>query len=372
MQHLDTPQANPRAHLLRQTPDHPVLYFSPAALQAQARAFLAGFDGEVTYAVKANPDPAVLDNLVMAGLEAFDVASPAEMAAVRGARPDARLHYHNPVRSAREIAAARRFGVVSWSVDALDELDKLGPLDARDEIAVRLALPVAGGAYDFGAKFGAPPDLAVALLQEAERRGARCSITFHPGTQCGEGAAWATYIAEAARIAAHAGVRLHRLNVGGGFPAPRGRPAPLAPIFAAIHAARDAAFGAQAPGLVCEPGRGMVAPSCALALRVKGLRPGGGVVLNDGLYGTLAEARDMGLPAPDAIIGQGQGAPVPRRVWGPTCDSLDMVPDPVPLPDDLAPGDWLVWQGMGAYSGALASPFNGYGRAEVVAVQILG
>jgi len=59
---------DPRSHLLRHRPDRAQLYFSPAALQATARRFLEGFDGLVTYAVKANPGEEVLANLAAAGI----------------------------------------------------------------------------------------------------------------------------------------------------------------------------------------------------------------------------------------------------------------------------------------------------------------
>ena len=156
--------ADPGAWLRRNTPDAPVFFFRPATLQATAQRFLRGFPGAVTYAVKANPAPCVLDNLVAAGLRTFDVASVPEMQAVRAACPDAALHFHNPVRSRAEIAEGLRLGVQSWSVDRLSELDKLAALPPGSEIAVRLKLPVPGAAYDFGAKFGAEPEAAAALL----------------------------------------------------------------------------------------------------------------------------------------------------------------------------------------------------------------
>ena len=98
---------------------------SPAILQATAHRFLRGFPGLVTYAVKANSAVEVLENLCVAGLDAFDVASPAEMAAARSVSPSAAMHYNNPVRSMDEIRAAVRFGVVSYSVDCDGELEKL-------------------------------------------------------------------------------------------------------------------------------------------------------------------------------------------------------------------------------------------------------
>ena len=124
------------AHLWQSYSDRPVLYFSPKVLHESYQRFLLGFDGLVTYAVKANASSLVLDNLASAGLTTFDVASPAEMQTVRAALPSAVLHYHNPVRSLVEIAEAKLFGVQSWAVDSQTELDKLGALATGTEIAV--------------------------------------------------------------------------------------------------------------------------------------------------------------------------------------------------------------------------------------------
>ena len=76
----------------------------------------------MTYAVKANDTSEVIENLHMAGLSTFDVASPAEIARVRDLCPGATLHYNNPVRSAREIQMGVQAGVASWSVDCISEL----------------------------------------------------------------------------------------------------------------------------------------------------------------------------------------------------------------------------------------------------------
>ena len=363
---------DPRPHLRRCQPDHVVMYFDPGVLQATVRRFQAGFDGLVSYAVKANAAPMVMDNLVAAGIGAFDVASPREMALARAAHPGAGLHYNNPVRSRAEVAAGIKAGVVSWSVDSMGELEKLGkPRFAGEEVAVRLALPVAGAAYDFGAKFGATPEAAEDLLRAVAARGFAPAMTFHPGTQCTDPTAWAEYIRVCAAVAQRAGVRLGRLNVGGGFAAHRSGAAPdLEAVFACIAAETRAAFGPGAPGLVCEPGRAMVAESFTLATRVKAVRGDGAVFLNDGIYGALSEMRD--IAATDRIevmTPDGQersGAPEARTVFGPTCDSLDCLPGPVALPRDIAEGDYVLFHGMGAYSLAIATAFNGYGPGEVI------
>ena len=131
---------HPEAHLADIQPDSPVLYLSPARLQAQADRFIRHFPGQVTYAVKANPHPAVLANLVAAGIEAFDVASPAEMAAVRSVSASAVLHYNNPIRSAAEVATGADYGVYSWSVDDAPSLAQLAEVPRTCEVAVRFAL----------------------------------------------------------------------------------------------------------------------------------------------------------------------------------------------------------------------------------------
>ncbi|ETA50513.2 ornithine decarboxylase [Rhodobacteraceae bacterium PD-2] len=359
---------NPTQYLSRETPQEPVFFFDPARLAATAWAFLDGFPGLVTFAVKANPDRAVLEALAAAGVGAFDVASPEEMHLVHAVAPGAVLHYHNPIRALSEIAEGRRMGVTSWSVDRLSELDKLGDLSGQ-EIAVRLKLPVAGAVYDFGSKFGAEPERAAALLAEGVARGGTPSITFHPGTQCRDAQAWVAYIHAAARVAETAGVTLHRLNVGGGFPAHREDPAPdLTAIFNAIEQATRAAF-ATPPALVCEPGRAMVAECFELALLVKAATEGA-IFLNDGIYGGLSEWRDLGPSARITALspeGTPRRAPLrPLTVFGPTCDSLDRLSETVLLPGDLAEGDYLLFHACGAYSNALATRFNGYGARQIV------
>jgi len=365
---------DPITHLLSTRPDHPVLYLSPARLQRDARQLRSLFPGVVSYAVKANDRPEVLENLIAAGIRAFDVASTAEMTRLRRIDPNLALHYNNPVRSDDEVATGIRLGVTSWSVDHRVGLAQLAHVPKSCEIAVRFTLPIKGGAYDFGSKFGASPDEATNLLRAVAQGGWRTALTFHPGTQCHTAQAWVSYIHEAAAIARRAGVTLGRLNVGGGLPADRGNGTPdLERIIWTIRHSTGSAFGRNTPQLLCEPGRAMVAEAGVLATRVKQLRNGGATVyLNDGIYGGLAELRDIGLTARLRVIGPDgaprQGRPRPRTVFGPTCDSLDRLPDGMCLPQDTRTGDYLLFGGMGAYSIVTSTAFNGYGLYDVITV----
>ncbi|MBI1415949.1 MAG: type III PLP-dependent enzyme [Limimaricola sp.] len=364
--------ADPLDWMSRHGVDAPVHFRAEAVLVAQAKAFVRGFGGMVTYAVKANPDEAVLRALAAGGVTGFDVASPEEIALVRRLFPRAALHYNNPVRSPAEIAAGLAAGVASWSVDEAGELEKLARLAPGTEVAVRFKLPVAGAAYNFGEKFGATPDEAIGLLARVAARGLTPALTFHVGTQCTDPSAWASYVTEAARIAAVAGVTIARLNVGGGFPSARGGVAiDLKPYFTAIHAALSAF--PICPALVCEPGRALVADAFAHAVPVKALRPGR-AYLADGIYGALSEAPSMGVPRFSVHAPGGaarQGAARPTAVFGPTCDSLDRLPGLVPLPVDTAPGDVMLFRGMGAYVTGVSTRFNGYGDWRTVSVASL-
>ncbi len=372
--------ASPAEIIRTRQPENPLMVFAPTVLQATARRFIAGFPGLVTYAVKSNPDEMVIQNLIAAGVTGFDVASPHEIDLIGRLAPGAARHYHNPVRSRSEIAHAVKAGIKAWSVDSASELAKLieAVPPAGCEISPRFKLPVTGAAYDFGAKFGATPDVAARLLADVAAAGYVPSLTFHPGTQCTDPHAWEAYIRTAAEIAATAGVRVARLNVGGGFPSHRVNAiAPdLDAIFALIGAVTREAFGDTPPVLVCEPGRGMVADSFALITRVKAVRDDNHVFLNDGVYGGLMEMPMIGNIDRIQVLSP-EGLPrtteiTPRVVFGPTCDSVDRLPGELALPADLAEGDYLLFHGAGAYSNATNTRFNGFGELGFATVMSLG
>lgn len=366
MRYSRIPSKSAVGFLTKSRPDLPVLFFDPVILRETYARFTHGFPGLVTYAVKANDSLEVLQNLVVAGMTTFDVASPAEMKRVRQIKPDAVLHYNNPVRSRAEIRQAVEMGVASYSIDCMGELQKLAECGAKGEVSVRLALPVKGAAYDFGEKFGADADTAVTLLQQAQAMGFRPAMTFHPGTQCDDPKAWARYIQVCGQIATRAGVQLERLNVGGGYASHRKGQAPdLEAIFDQIDRSVTQVFGRHAPALICEPGRAMVAESYQMAVRVKAIKGQDMLFLNDGIYGGMAEWRDIGDIDRHLVIDP-NGTPRHAQhrdftLFGPTCDSLDKIPDRIPLPADIEEEDFILLAGMGAYSTATSTAFNGYG-----------
>jgi len=73
-------------------------------------------------------------------------------------------------------------------------------------------------------------------------------------------------------------------------------------------------------------------------------------------------AATVGLPGGVPALG---GATHPTTLWGPTCDSMDKISDGVAMPE-LQPGDWLVFENMGAYTVAGSCRFNGFPIASKV------
>ncbi|MEM1198622.1 MAG: type III PLP-dependent enzyme [Pseudomonadota bacterium] len=358
-------------------PQHPVLCFSQDILSAEAKRFLTGFPGEVSYAVKANDSAQVLNTLVDAGLEVFDVASLEEMAMVRAVLPDAVFHYHNPVKSRIEIETAyRRYGVRQFAFDDAGELAKLVDICKPEDttLVVRFRLEESHAVHDFSTKFGASQIEAVTLLRAAHDAGFACALTFHPGSQCFNPEAYSEHIAAAAKISLAAGVELMSLNVGGGFPAAYAKnelPA-LETYFETIGNAADLHFKGKAPPLACEPGRAMVGSCMSLLVAVKHVRPQTGeVFLQDGIYGTLMEFSQTSLRPAVRLLRNGTEClpPASFQIYGPTCDPLDRLPGEYDLPADIREGDYLEFATMGAYSTATATRFNGYGDVKIVPVR---
>ena len=97
---------NPAEIVRSLRPENPVLVFAPTVLQDRARQFLASFPGLVTYAVKSNPDEAVITNLVAAGIRGFDVASLAEIELVATAVHEMTATAQDVARNATHAAEA--------------------------------------------------------------------------------------------------------------------------------------------------------------------------------------------------------------------------------------------------------------------------
>lgn len=355
----------------RLDPSYPVFCVFPDLLRERARTFVEGFPGTVLYAVKCNPHPYVLTALNEGGIDHFDTASISEIAKVTEQLPDAHCYFNHPVKGRGALeAAADVYGIKDYVVDHPDELDKLISIAGTDiTVEVRIATPKGKAVYDLSAKFGAAPDDAVALLKRAHDFGCRTAIAFHVGSQCLDPAAFRVAMEMAKKVADKAGVPLEYFDVGGGFPASYKQDVPpLQSYFDTIADAKEK-LGIDLP-LFGEPGRALVAEGCSVLTQVH-LRKGDDLYINDGIYGCLSEIRDGDLDPPVRAIrkeGTVEGALRPFRIFGPTCDSLDVLKLPFYLPENIREGDWIEFGLMGAYSIGMQTGFNGFVTDTIVRI----
>jgi ornithine decarboxylase len=364
------------------SPERPVALARPDAVAVAARWFQDNFKGDVFYAVKANPSPWVIEALAASGVRSFDVASIPEIELVSRYAPGSRMAFMHPVKSRSAIASAYRdHGVTTFALDTHEELAKiLEATDGADDLTlvVRLAVNAEGAAYSLSGKFGVETHEASALLLAARQATqGRLGVSFHVGSQCMRPTAFQAAMAQASRAIVRAGVLVDVVDVGGGFPSVY--PGMLPPDMADYLDSIDRGFAEmmvhEDTELWCEPGRALVAEASSILTKVE-LKKRDALYLNDGSYGSLFDAAHTKWPFPvklfrkdgDAAI-EVEGPLKPFRFYGPTCDSLDHMPGPFWLPEDVREGDYVEIGMLGAYGVAMNTRFNGFGDAETVVVR---
>ncbi|MGD9537916.1 MAG: type III PLP-dependent enzyme [Alphaproteobacteria bacterium] len=350
-------------------PSYPVYCVRPSVLRSAAAAFCAGFPGDVLYAVKCNPHPLILKSIHAGGVHHFDTASLSEVALVHEMFPDARLYFNHPIKVRPHIRMAYTvYGVRHYVIDHDSELDKVRQEtgDAKDTtILVRMATPAAGAAFHLSAKFGAPPDRCVELLQAVRDAGLTPALAFHVGSQCINPQAYTMALRVVRDVLNTAQVELAALDVGGGFPAAYTdtRIPPLSKFFTAIKRGLKELNLPKSCAILAEPGRALVADGVSLVVQVL-QRKEERLYINDGVYHSLSETVSGGIRLPPRLI-RLDGQPPSNEMadytlYGPTCDSTDVLPHPYALPADVREGDWIELGRAGAYSSALVSHFNGF------------
>jgi len=344
----------------------------------------------IAYAGKAFLCTAFAGHLAERGLD-LDVCSLGELlTAERANVPAANIAFHGCGKSDAELdaAAAGRVGVTI--VDNREELERLGKRGtsaAPIPIVLRINVGIEAHTHDFirttgeNTKFGFAldeVDAAFSLVRTLET--VRCiGLHAHIGSQIAESAAYhanlRTLLETAARARTH-GIAVERLIVGGGYGVEDrpGETAPIdiAPLFAELagvakHLAAD--LHIPAPQLAIEPGRAIVARAgtslySVMAVKQQGRRRfvvvDGGIADNPrpALYGAHHHplvARSLApITASEATV------------CGRSCENDFLVT--AMLPDALASGDLLVLCTTGAYTYAMASNYNRFGRPPVVFV----
>ena len=336
------------------------------------------------YAVKANPDPAIIKTLYDAGAS-FDVASIAEFnlvyknirylpATVRQDFIWDKVVYSNPIKDR----------------DTLEELDQYKPLVAFDNaeeigkirkhaphagLFLRIRVPNTGSMVELSSKFGAAPGEAVDLIAAASDAELTVEgMGFHVGSQCTNFENYVQALSISATIMEEAearGFSLKLLDIGGGFPARYDRHVRPFRELARILTMELSRLFPRSLEILAEPGRFMVGTTASLVAEVIGKSERDGkrcYYINDGIYHTFSGILFDHCQYHLKAFKKG-----PKRisaVFGPTCDALDTISQAEELPE-LKLGDLVYSENIGAYTHASSTYFNGFPPAKVVHVNRL-
>ena len=141
------------------------------------------------YAVKANPDVAIVKTLLDAGAS-FDVSSIAEFRAVFEnikTMPEQEQHewireniiYANPIKAHETLMELDQYKPLV-TFDNRDEIHKIKEFAPNSGLVLRLRVSNAGAMVELSSKFGADPEEAVDMIFEADKEGLSVAgLSFH-------------------------------------------------------------------------------------------------------------------------------------------------------------------------------------------------
>ena len=161
-------------------PEKPVYCIRKNSIQSAVKYFKKKFPGKILYAVKTNPHPVVIEQIIKNGVEQFDVASIEEIKTIRNFRKTAKCSYMHTVKSRESIKKAYfNYGVKTFSLDTKDELIKIieSTNNAKDlELFVRVAVSNEHAEIDLSKKFGALSSEAAGLLRLVKQNAKKIEI----------------------------------------------------------------------------------------------------------------------------------------------------------------------------------------------------
>ena len=355
----------------------PVYVYSTATMERHARVFreaLEGIDDPlIAFAVKANPNRAVLATLAKAGLGA-DVVSGGELMRARAAGiPANRIVFSGVGKTAEEMALGLREGIFQFNLESEPEAEMLSEVATRLGIAAPVAFRInpnvdagthakisTGKSED---KFGVAYDHALAAYDLARKlpgldvRG----VAVHIGSQLTDlapsRAAFeriGTLIGEL-RAAGHAIVTA---DLGGGLGVPYDPAKPTPPIPADYGVMVREVTSNWNVRLIFEPGRVIVGNAGVLLTRVIRIKQGMAdpfvivdAAMNDLIRPSLYDAwHDIRAVEPG-------GERFTANIVGPICESGDTFAKKRPM-DLVAPDDLLAFMTAGAYGATMANTYN--------------
>ncbi|HET8612296.1 MAG TPA: diaminopimelate decarboxylase [Sphingomonas sp.] len=358
----------------------PVYVYSAATMTRHVHVFreaLAGVEGGngalVAFAVKANPNAAVLSVLARLGCGA-DVVSGGELQRARAAGiPADRIVFSGVGKTADEMALALREGIYQFNLESEEEARTLSvvasALGVEAPVAFRVNPDVDAGTHakistgKSENKFGIPCDTAPdAYARAAALPGLRIQgVAVHIGSQLTDLAPLDTAFARVGRLIARLreeGRAIVTADLGGGLGVPYdpARPAPPTPAaYGAMVAKATKGWNAR---LIFEPGRLIVGNAGVLLTRVIRVKPGMeapfvivDAAMNDLMRPALYDAwHDIRAVVPT-------GERFTANVVGPVCETGDTFATGRVM-DAVNEGALVAFMTAGAYAATMASTYN--------------
>lgn len=334
----------------------------------------AGLDATVCFALKANPNVAVVRTLAKLGAGA-DVVSEGELRqALEAGVPADRIVFSGVAKTQRELEFAVAKGIMQINVESEPELELLSQIAAARGVKMPIALRV-NPDVDAGThakittgkkenKFGIEWTRAHEVYRKArELPGVEpVAIACHIGSQLTELEPFAAAFRRVRDLVAMLradGFAIRRLDLGGGLGVPYEDETPPTP--AAYAQTIKAELGDLGCRIVLEPGRVLVGNAGILVSSVVYVKEGStrtfaivDAAMNDLVRPVMYEAYH-GI---DTVAQPGPDAPRnPVDVVGPVCETGDTFAKQRPLPP-LKSGDLLAFRTAGAYGAAMSSTYN--------------
>jgi diaminopimelate decarboxylase len=365
----------------------PVFVYSANAMRSQARALRAALsavdDPLIAFAVKANPNIAVLTNLALEGLGA-DVVSGGEYVRARaaGIAPE-KILFSGVGKTAEEMRIALADGLCQFNLESFAEAEMLsqiaGSMGRTAPAAFRVNPDVDAGSHakistgaahnKFGIPIGEALEAVGALraLPALEFKG----VAVHIGSQLTRlaplEAAFAKVGATIASLRAQ-GHEVSTADLGGGLGIGYDPSAPAPPSVEDYGAMVARVTRGWDVRLIFEPGRLIAGNAGILLTEVIRIKPGFknpfvivDAAMNDLMRPSLYDAwHEIGAIVPG-------GAEMTADVVGPICESGDVFAVARTM-DRVEAGDLVLIRTAGAYAATMAGTYNSRALAPEVLV----
>ena len=355
----------------------PVYVYSTATLERHVGVFRDGLsqlaDPLIAFAVKANPNAAVLATLAKLGLGADVVSGGELLRAIAAGIPANRIVFSGVGKTAEEMRLALEHGIFQFNLESEPEAEMLSEvalsIGRKAPVAYRINPDVDAGTHakistgKSENKFGIP--YARALESYAAARDLPGldvqGVAVHIGSQLTDLAPLeAAFVKVGALIEALRGEghAIRTADLGGGLGVPYDPSQPVPPSPADYGAMVTRVTQGWNVRLMFEPGRVIVGNAGALLSRVVRVKQGAqapfvivDAAMNDLLRPSLYDAwHDIRAVRP-------AGERATANVVGPVCETGDTFAMHRDM-DVVGPGDLVAFMTAGAYGATMAGTYN--------------